>query len=107
MDLQGALPGLEFSDEDDYDEENLVRTTKKVKYAKGERNDDFYDNLENGDRLDDEPEELELDEAHESDEELEQEVDEAGEENPLLADLVLGDKKEKKSMVTNLWFSKV
>jgi len=118
MDLQGALPGMEFSDEDDYDkEEYMTKGARKAKFSKEDDKNEFYASLENSVRVgrtglktkDESADELDLDDAHQSDDD-QQDFDENefdGEENPLLDDLNFGSKSEKKAQTTDIWFSKV
>ena len=111
MDLQGALPGLDFSDEDEYDKESYLNKPRKVKFSKTDDKNDFYERLENGNK--DEPvsdTEIEFENEEVEDEHDENKFDdddEADEANPLLDDLVSANKAEKKSMNTDLWFSRV
>lgn len=121
MELQGALPGMEFSDEDDYDkEEYMSRKPKRAKFSKTDDTNDLYAGLENSvthkhkrGLLEKEESADEIDSdnlAASSDEEangIEPSDDEdATEGNPLLNDLTYSSKAEKKSANADLWFSK-
>ena len=123
MELQGALPGMEFSDEDDYDkEEYMSRKPKKVKFDKTDDKNDLYAGLENSvthkhkrgllekEELEDELDSDNLVDSNDEEtngvEHSDEHDDEAEEENPLLNDLTDGSKAEKKSANADLWFSK-
>jgi hypothetical protein len=123
MELQGALPGMEFSDEDDYDkEEYMSRKPKKVKFDKTDDKNDLYAGLENSvthkhkrgllekEELEDELDSDNLVDSNDEEtngvEHSDEHDDEAEEENPLLNDLTYGSKAEKKSANADLWFSK-
>ncbi len=123
MELQGALPGMEFSDEDDYDkEEYMSRKPKKVKFDKTDDKNDLYAGLENSvthkhkrgllekEELEDELDSDNLVDSNDEEtngvEHSDEHDDEAEEENPLLNDLTYGSKAEKKSANSDLWFSK-
>lgn len=118
LDLQGALPGMEFSDEEDYDkEEYMTRKPKKMKFSKTDDKNDLYEVLENSIKTkgggirpkDEEGEDLDIESAEEevagsnSDNDV---SDDNEEENPLLNDLTYSTKSEKRAKNTDLWFSK-
>ena len=114
IDLQKALPGLEVSDEEEYQDDLYGRRNrKKVKFSKSGENDDFYESIENatnGKESDHEnDDDLSADHDNNDDDEnvvlSDQESD--ADENPLLQDLVNGNKTEKRKMNTNIWFNKV
>jgi hypothetical protein len=120
MDLQGALPGMEFSDEDDYDKEDyMTRGARKAKFSKEDDKNEFYASLENSARdgrtglkqKEESADELDLEDAHQSDDDGPGNNagfdEDEGEENPLLDDLNFVSQSEKKAQTTDIWFSKV
>jgi hypothetical protein len=113
IDLQKALPGLEVSDEEEYQDDLYGRRNKKkVKFSKSGENDDFYESIENATngKGSDHEEDDDLASDHDNDDSnvvLSDNQDSDVDENPLIQDLVNGNKSEKRKMNTNIWFNKV
>ena len=107
IDLQQTLPGLEISDDEEYEDDMYgKRGRKKIKFDKSDDKNDFFARLENGNKDDSENEdEIEPDneQNHEKLQSDESDID----ENPLLQYLIDGNRGEKRKMNTNLWFNKV
>jgi len=99
-------PGLEISDDEEYEDDMYgKRGRKKIKFDKSDDKNDFFARLENGNKDDSENEdEIEPDneQNHEKLQSDESDID----ENPLLQDLIDGNRGEKRKMNTNLWFNK-
>jgi hypothetical protein len=113
MDLQQTLPGLEVSDDEEFQDDLYARRSKKkIKFSKSDDKNEFYASIENlkskNESGDDDDDEL-LDTNEDGEEEkngIASENDDE-DENPLIQDLVDGNKQEKRKMNTNIWFNKV
>lgn len=119
MELQNTLPGMEFSDEDEYDkEEYMTRKPKREKFSKTDDKNDLYATLENSVKTktksghqgikakEESADELELESEPDENTTSDLDMDADIAENPLLEDLNFGSKSEKKALNSDIWFSK-
>ena len=110
MDLQQTLPGLEVSEDEEFQDDLYARRSKKkIKFSKSDDKNEFYASIENLKSKDDSDDEL-LEANENGDEEtngIASENDDDEDENPLIQDLVDGNKQEKRKINTNIWFNKV
>ncbi len=111
--MQGTLPGLTVSDDDDFDELDFKSNRKKMSYSKTDENPNLRLVLnENVDEDDEENEQNVPDYNKYSDDSdvengYEKNGDEDDEENPLLNDLSYETGADKKKSKTNMWYNKV
>lgn len=100
LELQSAVPGLVFSDNEEENDELKLNFNKKKKVAflKDDRRDDDDDVDE-----DDDDEEMEFNESDDEENQGSGDESEEDEDNPLLTDLSQNGKKTGKD---NLWFNK-
>lgn len=102
LELQSAVPGLVFSDNEEENDELKLNFNKKKKVAflKDDRRDDEEDD---GVDEDDDDDEMEFNESDDEENQGSGDESDEDEDNPLLTDLSQNGKKTGKD---NLWFNK-
>ena len=100
------MPGLELSDDEEFDETKFKNRKKRASYLKTDDNPHLNSFLDNNPEAENNSS-GEFDGNDEDEEKTNGDLDSDAEENPLLDDLTFEKGEERKKSKTDLWFSKV